>query len=133
MKQFKIYENPQGTFAAVKVGFCWPAFFFGIFWTLFAKLWKVAIVIFVASLFINMLGGSAHTAGAKEVMDLVSSLFGFAVMLILGFKGNEWRSKDIEARGYELNGTEIANNKDGAIAQYVRAQKAIKVPAPVSN
>lgn len=123
MKQFQIYENPQGDFTAVKIGFCWPGFFFGIFWSLFARLWKVAAAIFVISVVISIFKNSAHTLSGKEVMDLVSNIFGIAVMLTLGFKGNDWRSADIVARGYECKGTEIADNKDGAVAKHVKRSK----------
>jgi len=34
MKRFNVYKHPTLGTDAVKIGFSWPAFFFGLFWML---------------------------------------------------------------------------------------------------
>ena len=123
MKQFDIYENPLAHLEAVKVGFCWPGFFFGILWALFCKLWKLAAIIFLITLTVNVVGSNITTVAGKEVFDAFSTLYGFAIMLGLGFSGNKLRAKNLISRGYEFKASEIFDNKDGAIAEYVRRSK----------
>ena len=43
MKAFAVYQHPTHGFEAVKRGFSWPAFFFGVIWMLIKKLWLLAI------------------------------------------------------------------------------------------
>jgi len=38
MKIYEVYQHPVKGYAAVKIGFSWPGFFFGIIWALIKKL-----------------------------------------------------------------------------------------------
>ena len=44
MKSFQVYRHPTIEAQAVKVGFCWPAFFFGVIWMLISRLWGWAVL-----------------------------------------------------------------------------------------
>lgn len=46
MRTFRVYAHPTRGSEAVKVGFSWPAFWFGGFWMLAKKLWGYAIAWF---------------------------------------------------------------------------------------
>ena len=45
IKTFNVYHHPMYGFEAVKVGFSWPALFFGILWMMYKKLWLFAGII----------------------------------------------------------------------------------------
>lgn len=120
MKQFSIYENPQGDFQAVKIGFCWPGFFFGVIWALFCKMWKLGLCLIGISIVISLVGGAATNPESIAMAETFSRIFGLFVSLALGAKGNELREKDLMSKGYEFKGTELFNNKEDAIAQYIK-------------
>jgi len=122
VKQFKIYENPQGNFEAVKIGFCWPGFFFGAIWALFCKMWKLGLGIMGVAVLLGFIGSGVSIEAAKTV-ELITNLFSIGVSFALGFKGNELREGDLLSKGYELKGTELFGNKDGAIAQYIKSKE----------
>jgi hypothetical protein len=61
MKSFRLVKDPMNGLAAVKVGFSWPASFFGIFSLLRDQLWGLAALCIVATILLT---------DAKEVADL---------------------------------------------------------------
>jgi hypothetical protein len=50
MKTFNVFKHPDKGFEAVKVGFSWPAFFFGILWMIAKKLWALAGLYFILTI-----------------------------------------------------------------------------------
>ncbi|MDG2228743.1 MAG: DUF2628 domain-containing protein, partial [Gammaproteobacteria bacterium] len=44
MKTFQIYKHPIAGIEAIKVGFCFPAFFFGWIWMFLKKLWALGCI-----------------------------------------------------------------------------------------
>lgn len=127
MKTFKIFVHPDGGRQAVKVGFSWPAFFFGILlsffgailWMLskglwrFAGLWSVILVIVV---FVeNAIRTSALDPAMKSVLEYV--LFGcyLAAMLIPAMKGNDWRVRKLLSRRYAVLTTVAASSPAQAL------------------
>ncbi len=106
-KTFEVYKHPTLGFQAVKIGFNWPAYFFGICWMLSCQLWEKVGIWIVMYVILFALGGD-------------STIFVFiciAIGLIPGFKGNEWRSSNLKSRGFELVTAVEANTKDKAIAK----------------
>lgn len=120
MKTFEIYKHPTLGFQAVKIGFSWPAFFFGIFWMLFSKLWgKVGLwfVIYIIAGFIEATADSSTDEGYQAIMYLLLFIAYVALWLIPAFKGNKWRTSNLTSRGFELITTVEAETKDAAIAK----------------
>ena len=42
MKKFTIYSHPVLGKRALKAGFSWPCFFFGLFWAVYKRLWLLS-------------------------------------------------------------------------------------------
>ena len=120
MKTFQIYKHPTLGSEAVKVGFSWPAFFFGLIWMLVCKLWGKAGLWFVLYLIATIIEKATDTAtdsGLQAIVYLVLAAGYFALWLVPAFQGNAWRAANLASRGYELAGTLQAETKDAAIAQ----------------
>jgi uncharacterized protein YacL len=84
---------------------------------LFAKLWKVAGLIF-AGLFI---AGMCCAGLSAEASNAISNILTLAVSVFIGYQGNSWVESSLISRGYLLKDNVIAANKDAAIAEAMRA------------
>ena len=130
MKTFNIYKHPTQGIQAVKVGFSWPALFFGILWLLSKKLWSFS-GIWVATYFFLTITERAteHFAGsqAKAFLYLILAACYFAVWLVPAFKGNSWREHNLFKRGYEKIESIQSKNPDAAIAQATKKLKTKKL------
>lgn len=123
METFQIYKHPTLGSEAVKVGFAWPAFFFGTIWMLICKLWGKAGLWFVLNLsvlIVEKLTDTATDSGLQAMGSFVEIAGYFTIWLVPGFQGNAWRAANLTRRGYELVGTLQAETKDAAIAQFTK-------------
>ena len=119
MKTFQVYKHPTLGFEAVKVGFSWPACFFGLLWMLVSKLWGKAGLWFVLSMIAVIVQATAETssnAGLQGFVYLLLFIGYMALALVPAFKGNVWRAANLERRGFDLVSTLQAETKDAAIA-----------------
>ena len=120
MKTFNVYKHPTQGFDAVKVGFSWPAFFFGIIWMLIKKLWGFAGLWFAAYVvcsLIEKVTDQSQEGGAQALVYFVLAAAYFALWLVPAFKGNKWREENLSKRGYELLGAVQAETPDAAVSQ----------------
>jgi hypothetical protein len=120
MKTFEVYKHPALGSQSVKIGFNWPAFFFGFFWMLFSKLWGKAGLWFVMNVIASLIEAAADRStdeGSQAIIYLSLFIAYFALWLIPGFKGNKWRSSNLTSRGFELVTRVEAETKDAAIAK----------------
>lgn len=120
MKTFEIYKHPTLGFEAVKVGFSWPAFFFGLIWMLVSKLWGKAGLWFSLYMIAGIVEAATDTATDEDLQAIVYLLLlagYFALALIPAFKGNIWRATNLQSRGFDLVNTLQAETKDAAIAK----------------
>ncbi len=120
MKKFRIYEHPQKGLEAVKLGFSWPAFFFGILWMVFKSLWKYAGIWFVLYILMALMeshlkSGDIET-GLTATYDIMLMIFYLIVMLIPAFIGNSWVEKKLQNQGYVLLKEVTASNPKQALA-----------------
>ena len=117
MRTFHVYEDPTLGANAVKIGFCWPAFFFGIIWMAASRLWGWALLWFGLYLLLALL-----EEGVGDDAGMILVLVGYLVLwLVPGFQGNAWRAKNLLSRGFEFEAAVQAENKDAAIASATRA------------
>lgn len=119
VKTFEIYKHPIHGFEAVKIGFSWPAFFFGFIWMLVCKLWGKAGLWFVFYIIAGIFEATADTAtheGLQAIVYLLLTVVYFALALVPAFKGNVWRATNLKRRGFDLVNTLQAQTKDAAIA-----------------
>jgi Protein of unknown function (DUF2628) len=128
MKAFKIYKHPISGHEAVKIGFSWPGFFFNVIWMLSKKLWGLAgfwFALYVVLSMIEIVADDSDSAPALQSIVYFALAGGyFALALAPGFKGSEWRTNNLEKRGFELIREVQAETPEGAIAQVVRATNA---------
>jgi hypothetical protein len=127
MKMFNIYVHPVAAIEAVKVGFSWPAFFFGSLWMLDKGLWGRAAL---------WLGGYLGVRRAAILVDKIQGgeylsvfLMGTLVFmaLVAGINGNRWREQSLLKRGYGRMTTVAAPTPEEAIFEYLDQPNADKV------
>lgn len=115
MKQFAIYQHPDGRFEAVKQGWSWPGFLFGAIWTLVKRLWTIGLVIIAAAFVFQAI---IVTSGSEELAAM-SNVVGLIIAVVIGLNGNNWREKDLLKRSYKNQGIVEGANPDAAIANFV--------------
>jgi hypothetical protein len=97
----------------VKEGFSWPAFFLGIFWALYHRLWLVAVALLVVCAGLSVAFEELH-------LDQVGiSLTFFAISVLVGLFGNDWRRAGLRRRGYGEDGVVTAANLETALRRYL--------------
>jgi hypothetical protein len=123
MKEYKIFEHPDGKVEVVKQGWSWPAFFFAFLWLLVKRMWVIASIIFSVFLIIVFIGGVAGGAIEKS-LDEILSIANIMIMVVFGLKGNNLREKNLLSRGFDFRTTLTASNHDGAVAIYLKERQA---------
>lgn len=93
-------------------GFSCPAFLFTAVWALWHRLWKQAVMIVV---FWFAGGGFLHYLGVANFLYFFAFL-GFS--LILGYFANDFLSKTLSRRGFELVGLVAAKNSELAFQRW---------------
>lgn len=102
------YENP----IFIEEAFNWYAFLFRPFWALSHKLWLVAAVLFAL-----MIGGEVAVATGAIPLSLFSIL-NLALMVIVGFQGNDWRRSKLRKQGYIVSDIVTGSDLVGAEQRY---------------
>ena len=100
----------------IKEGFCWPAFFFSLLWTLWHRLWLVTLGLVATNLLISVL---ASRIGANEAVIIIVS---FSIALLLGFMGNDFRRSKLEKHGFTERGLVLGHTAEAAMRRYLEAQ-----------
>src|SRR4030042_1169559 len=124
MKTFNVYKHPAQGFEAVKVGFSWPAFFFGGIWMLVQKLWALAGLWFgayIVCFLIETVTEKSEQSAAQAIVYLILVVAYLALWLLPPFKGHKWREGNLLKRGYELLNTVQAETPDAAVAQLAKS------------
>lgn len=124
MKRYNVYSHPTEGFAAVKIGFSWPALFFGFFWMLLKRMWGLAGIWFLLYLGLFFFDKVTMEMSQNEVpaaVYLILSLGYFALWLIPAFKGNEWRENNLAKKGYDRLSSVEAATPEAAVAQVAKA------------
>lgn len=108
----------------VKEGFSWPAFLFGPLWAFAHRMWLIAVALVVLVLALGL------ALDALGVADVVETVISFAVAVLIGAHGNDWRRRALIRRGYRDAGVVAARSLDEALARYLDAEPA-RPPARV--
>ncbi len=130
MRHFLVYQHPEFGEEAVKIGFSWPALFFGIIWMMVKKLWMWAGIWFVIALVFNAV--AALLSDAESGRSIIVTVVLLAVWLWLwlypAIKSNEWRHMNLENKGYNFLSDVEAESPDAAIAEAMEAEKQAEAP-----
>lgn len=127
MRTFKVFDHPNASAEAVKVGFSWPCLFFGIFWTLAKRLWLVAGIVgglTVLSVLIEELLIDSMSYQDAASVSMVFNLLFWVGWLVFSAKANEVREGNLQARGFQLIGNIEADSPDAAIAELLAPKEA---------
>jgi Protein of unknown function (DUF2628). len=104
----------------IKEGFCWPAFFFSLLWTLWHRLWIVALGLVAANLVITAL---VLQIGTNEAVPIIIS---FSIALMFGFMGNDFRRSKLEKHGYTERGLVMDRTAEAAMRRYLESRTGDK-------
>lgn len=104
----------------MKVGFSWPAASAGPIWMLVKQLWgwsALWIALYVSLSLVETDTDTSELGGTQALVYLHLVAGYVALSLMPGFKGNQWREKNLVRRGYEVLGTVQAETPEAAISQ----------------
>ena len=124
MKQFKIYEWPEGKYEAVKQGWSWPAFFFWFIWAFVKKMWAVGFVMLAGSFILGFIDDATASKDPEHGLNGLTTIVGLVLGIVCGGNGNKWRETNLMSRGFDFKGTVTAANGEGAIALYIKNSSA---------
>jgi hypothetical protein len=99
MKSVEVLEHPTLGVKEIKVGFSWPAFYFGFIWSLVKKLWGYTLIYFVIFVALNAL---AIVFEAVQVGEYASPVYllNIGLGLVWGANGNKWIRNYYVKRGF---------------------------------
>jgi hypothetical protein len=109
----------------VKEGFSWGAFFFGVIWALWHRLWIEAAALLALFLAMGVI------ADFVDLTEPVESAIMLAIAVLVGFSGNDWRRESLRRRGYQDAGVVSGPDAESALRRFLdlRAVDAQRVPA----
>ena len=113
-------NRQMAAMVVIKEGFCWPAFFFSIFWTLWHRLWIVTLGLVAANLVISVL---VFRIGTNEAVTIVVS---FSIALMLGFMGNDFLRSKLRKHGYTERSLVMGRTAEAAVRRYLEARTGDK-------
>ena len=119
MATYRILEHPLHGPRAVKQGWSWPAFFFGLFWALYKRMWILA-----ASLFGFIVLSSVLIPATTEG-QLISNVLFLGLNLTISLKGNQWYATLLETQGYQHQMQVEARNPSEALARSAEQKAAM--------
>lgn len=120
MRTFKVFEHQTRGFEAVKIGFSWPCFFFGLIWALAKKLWALAAVVAGVTTIVTVL----DLAIGSIAFSMLINLAFMAGWIALAFHGNQIRESVLYDRGYRLVTELQADSPADAITNAIRPGRA---------
>ncbi len=114
MKRFDVYVHTSHGLQAVKHGFSWPALFFTFLWAFFKQMWGVGFAILGVFLTLSFLE-ALFSQGGQVLGSFLIFTTQLAAFVIIGWKGNDWRRRHLEGRGFEKFTQVHAETPDQAI------------------
>ena len=106
-------NNPIDKMVPVKEGFCWPAFFFSLFWAFWHRLWIVGCGLAAVNILVHLL---MVRLGSGQFITLAIS---FGIAVLFGYYANDFRRTKLKQDGYSERCVVLAPNGNKAILRYV--------------
>jgi len=127
MQTYKVFSHPTKKVKAVKTGIAWLAIPFVAvlpilpIWFLFRGLWKIFIayilgILILASIDYEIYGylGFFNFSNANG-LQIIILLIEIVILLLPAFKGNDWTSRNLIAKGYKISFSVQAKSKKEAL------------------
>jgi len=109
---FKVFKHPSGGYVAVKQGWSWPAFFFGLVWVLVKKLWGLGFAL-VTGLF--LLGIFMTAMKNDDAIHIILNIVVILIAFALGKYGNTLWEEKLSQEGYEFVEPVLAEDQEAAM------------------
>jgi hypothetical protein len=106
-------QGRENNIVLVMEGFCWSALTLSVFWTLWHRMWWVALGLISILLIIN---GIIYVLG----VDALASWFLFTgVAVLYGLLANDLRRWSLARVGFLENAVVLGDNQDKALARFL--------------
>jgi hypothetical protein len=116
VKSYAVYWLPPKEIEAIRTGFSWPALLLGIIWLIIKKLWMITAL--WITFFILLIISSAYAQKINSLFLNIINIFGnIGLLLLPGFKGNDWLVNNLKRRGYIYIRSVDAESPEDAIKQ----------------
>lgn len=116
MKEFRIFESPQGDIKAIKSGFSLPAFLFSSFWALYHGLFSILFV----ELMVGIVSGVVFSLVGMSSLNIIPAV----IIKIIYYKdGNSWLENNLIKKGYIYKDSLNASDSTEAISLYEQSKK----------
>lgn len=110
----------------IKDGFSWPGLIFSLFWLLFQRLWRGALIFVLLSVAIGVAGYFL------PLTDNAGMLLGLLPSLYVGFEGNDMRRRKLHKKGFVQAGSVLAKSRIEAEEIFFTEHGAPGEPVSVS-
>jgi hypothetical protein len=127
MKTYKVLDHPTKDLKAIKNGFAWLAVPFVTFlpffpvWFLFHRLWRIFIayiltILILASIDFELYGELGFfNLSEADGLQIIIVIAEIVILLLPGFKGNEWTVSNLINQGYRVSYSIQASSKKEAL------------------
>jgi hypothetical protein len=100
MTRYVSLQSPDGEVVEIKIGFSWPAFFFGPIWGIFARVWRQLPTMLVAWLGLVLFDDLVVQPSGNLVLIMLMGPLYIGYMYICGKNGNRWVAQNLEKQGF---------------------------------
>lgn len=117
MKTYNMYSHPIYGMEAVKRGWSWPGFLFGIIWALCKKMWMIGFGTW-GILFITLVATEWYSG--QPAAELLTGMGGIIVSVWYGCEGNKMREVNLLNRNYKYTETIQSHNIEAALMEQLK-------------
>ena len=97
----------------VKEGFNWYNLFFGIFWSVYKRIWDLSLI-HLGVFLITFIVLKFHLLDKT-----ITQTIGFFLSIAIAFYANDFYRKTLEKKGYELVDVVASKNKETALMRFL--------------
>lgn len=100
---FREFLGPNSDRQRVKSGFCWPAFFFTVFYLAAKRIWRwfgIWCVVWILGALLFALRYQESMREYYSVLNPLVLIANWTFHLVPGFMANKWRVRQLERDGY---------------------------------
>ena len=98
---------------AVKEGFNWYTLFFNLLWSVYKRVWVLALIYFVIQIFITLL----PSLGINSIS--IKSL-GLLFYVLIAFHANDFYRNSLKQKGYKLVDIILAKSSSHAVYNFLK-------------